>query len=170
MKIELNRGDVFASSNPQSLGRMINFVQRLKSKDNESTYGHTGIIVDGCGTTIEAVWKIETQNLFEDYKGQKVLIARWKGMDKDNFLKGFGAITEHFGATYPYYRLFMHALGIGKFIHFKTPVCSEFTQKFLVSCGAKTLAGNNWWGINPDDLVDEWRISEHFDIIFEGVI
>jgi hypothetical protein len=170
MNIILKQGDVFASSNPQSLGKAISAIERLRSHDNKAEYGHTGIIIKPDGTTVEAVWTIGSQNLFNEYKGQKVLIARWAGMNTDTYQKGFDAIKGHIGSTYPYYRLLMHFLGLGKFIHFSTPVCSELTEKFLINCGAVTISGKNFWGLNPDDLVDEWRISRHFDVIFEGVI
>ena len=39
---------------------------------------------------------------------------------------------------------------------------------FLINAGAEILAGKNYWGVTPDNLVDEWRISKYFDIIFEG--
>lgn len=168
--IELKPGDVFASKNPQSLGKMINFIQRIKSHDNQSEYGHTGIIVKPDGATIEAVWSISSRDIFKDYKGSKVLIARFNKMTPEAYQKGFDAIKGHIGHTYPYYRLLMHFLGLGKFIHFSTPVCSELTQKFLISAGMTTITGKNYWGINPDDLVDEWRISDHVEVIFEGII
>lgn len=170
-KINMQPGDVFASRNPQSLGRLINFVQKIRAKDNSSEYGHTGIIVKPDGTTVEAVFSICAQNIYTDYKGSKILIARPKIMSPEVFEKGFNEIKGHIGATYPYYRLLWHALGLGKHLHFfKTPVCSELTQKFLISCGVKTITGKNYWGINPDDLVDEWRVSAHYDIVFEGVV
>lgn len=168
--VELKPGDVFASRNPQSLGKAINWLERLRSHDNEATYGHTGIIIKPDGTTVEAVWSITSQNLFKDYKGTKVLIARPVAMNPEAYAKGFDAIKCHIGTSYPYYRLLMHFLGIGKFVHFKTPVCSELTAKFLINAGIRCLSGQNYWGVNPDNLVDEWRISDHFDVIFEGVI
>jgi len=170
MNITLKQGDIFASSNPQSLGKAINFIQRIRAKDNQSMYGHTGIIIKPDGITVEAVWSICSQNLFKEYTGKKVLIARWTGMNADTYQKGFDAIKGHIGSTYPYYRLLMHFLGLGKFIHFKTPVCSELTEKFLINCGAVTISGKNFWGLNPDDLVDEWRISKYFDVIYEGAL
>lgn len=168
---QLKPGDVFASRNPQALGKAINWLERLRSHDNEATYGHTGIIIKPDGTTVEAVWSITSQNIFKDYKGSKVLVARCNKMTPESYRMGFDAIKCHIGSTYPYYRLLWHALGLGKHLHFfKTPVCSELTQKFLINCGISVITGKNWWGINPDDLVDEWRISDHFDIIFEGLV
>lgn len=168
--MQLQPGDIFASSNPQMLGRLIDFIETIKSRDNDAEYGHTGIIIKEDGTTVEALWSIGTQNLFNDYKGQKVVIARWTGMTPESYQKGFDAIKGHIGSTYPYYRLLLHALGISKIIHFKTPVCSELTQKFLINAGATTISGKTFWGLTPDDLIDEWRISRHFDILHEGII
>lgn len=168
--IELKSGDVFASKNPQSLGRMINCIQRIKSHDNQSEYGHTGIIIQDDGATIEALPDGIHVSTLDAYKGSKVLIARFNKMTPEAYQKGFDSIKGHIGHTYPYYRLLMHFLGLGKFIHFSTPVCSELTQKFLINCGMTTITGTNYWGINPDDLVDEWRISDHVEVIFEGII
>ena len=168
--MQLQPGDIFASCNPQSLGRLIDWVETLRSHDNDAEYGHTGVIIKADGTTVEALWSISSQNLFKDYKGQKVLIARWNGMTPEAYQKGFDSIKGHIGSTYPYYRLLLHALGIGKFIHFKTPVCSELTQKFLINAGATTISGKTFWGLTPDNLVDEWRVSRHFSILYEGII
>lgn len=168
--IELKSGDVFASKNPQSLGRMINCIQRIKSHDNQSEYGHTGIIIQDDGATIEALPDGIHVSTLDAYKGSKVLIARFNKMTPEAYQKGFDSIKGHIWHTYPYYRLLMHFLGLGKFIHFSTPVCSELTQKFLINCGMTTITGTNYWGINPDDLVDEWRISDHVEVIFEGII
>lgn len=168
--MQLQPGDIFASSNPQMLGRLIGWIQKIQSHDNHAEYGHTGIIVKADGTTVEALWSISSQNLFEAYKGQKVVIARWTGMTPESYQKGFDAIKGHIGSTYPYYRLLLHALGISKIIHFKTPVCSELTQKFLINAGATTISGKTFWGLTPDDLVDEWRVSRYFQLIYEGTI
>lgn len=168
--MQLQPGDIFASSNPQMLGRLIDFIETIKSRDNDAEYGHTGIIIKEDGTTVEALWSIKSQNLFEAYKGTKVVIARWTGMTPESYQKGFDAIKCHIGSTYPYYRLLLHALGIGKIIHFKTPVCSELTQKFLINAGATTISGKTFWGLTPDNLVDEWRISKFFQLIYEGTL
>lgn len=170
-KIELKRGDVFASSNPQSLGVLIRLMQKIRARDRAAVYSHTGIIQDSFGRTLEAVMTITEQNLFEAYKGDKVLIARWVGMDMEAYQKGYAAIKHQIGRRYPFQRLFWHLLGVSRWVHvFKTPVCSELTEMFLYNAGAVTMSGGNFWGLNPDDLVDEWRVSKHFEIVFEGVI
>jgi len=169
--IEVRPGDVAATRNPQGLGKAILIAQTTKSQDGEAKYGHSLIIQDQAAKTFEAVWHIAEQNLFDAYKGHHVLIARWDGMTPEAFAKGFGSVRHLLGRHYPYHRLLFHLLGLGRWVHFlKTPVCSELTAQFLINAGAITLCGQNFWGVTPDNLVDEWRISKHFDIIFEGVL
>lgn len=170
--MDLRPGDVFATSNPNGLGAAICLAEKLKSPDGEADYGHTGIIQTVEGKTLEAVWKIQEQNLFEAYKGDRVLIARFAGSENAwSLRKGFEAVNPLKNRIYPFHRLFLHAIGLARWVHWlKTPVCSELTAMFLISAGVPMSCGKNYWGITPDNLVDEWRISKHFDIIFEGEI
>jgi len=164
-KLTLKPGDVFASHSTAFKGKAIRLVERIKSRDNEASHNHTGIIISETGVSIEALYTICVTNI-ADYSGQKVLIARWKDMTEGGFYQGYDAVAKHVGAWYPWPRLPLHLFGLAKFIHWKTPVCSELTAKFLNAAGDR----RNYWGINPDDLVDEWRISKHYDIIYEGVL
>jgi hypothetical protein len=167
--IPLLPGDVFATRNPNGLGKAICLAERLKSPDGEATYGHTGIIQDTEGKTLEAVWTIAEQNLFKAYNGDRVLIARWVGRSSEALKKGFNAVCPLRNRTYPFHRLLLHAIGLAKWIHWmKTPVCSELTAMFLINAGAKLYCGNQYWGVTPDNLVDDWKISKYFDVIFEG--
>ncbi len=169
--IELKPGDIFASKNPQNLGKLITFITGLKARDKKAVYSHTGIIQDAAGKTLEAVMRIAEQNIFQDYKGDKVLIARWIGMTPAAYQKGFDAVKGQIGRPYPFQRLLWQLIGVAKWVHIlKTPVCSELTEMFLCNAGANTMSGGNFWGLNPDDLVDEWRISKHFDVIYEGTL
>ena len=165
-------GDVFGTRNPQSLGRAIICVEAWKAEALCAEYSHAGIILNSAGATFEAVWHIETQNIFEAYKGQRVIIARWHGMCPDAFAKGWSAVKDEAGMTYPYCRLALHLLGLAKWIHFgKGTVCSELAEKFLINAGyTMGLAGRNWWGLSPQELVDEWRISNYINVIYEGII
>ena len=169
MDIILQPGDVFCTENPQGLGTLIKIAEEFRNESGTAIYTHSGIIIDSKGTTFEALWHIAEQNIFEAYKGQKVLIARWSGMMPDAFQKGFDSVKDELGRTYPYYRLLMYLIGMEKWIHFKTPVCSELTEKFLENAGAMMIAGTNWWGITPDELATEWRISKYFNVIYEGI-
>jgi hypothetical protein len=171
MNIALQPGDVFATRNPQSLGKLIMFVEAAKDESKTAEYSHAGIIQDSKGKTLEAVWHIEEQNIFTDYKGSKVIIARWNGMTVDNYRKGWDSVKGEIGMTYPYYRLLLHLVGLASFIHLGSDtVCSELAEKFLINAGAIMIAGKNWWGLTPQELVDEWRISKYFDVIWEGTI
>ncbi|MDD5170842.1 MAG: hypothetical protein PHN75_18650 [Syntrophales bacterium] len=164
-------GDVFATQNPQGLGKAICLMEAARSLDGKAEYGHSGIIQDAHGKTFEAVWHIAEQNLFDSYKGTKTIIARWKGMNPECFKKGFDSVYPLLGRDYPWQRLVLHLCGLARWVHLlKVPVCSELTAQFLINCGAIMLSDKEFWGINPDNLVDEWRISKYFDVIFEGVI
>lgn len=165
----LRPGDVFASANPQALGRVINIVQRMYSDDGHSEYGHAGIILDSSGNTFEALWTIKRSHI-EAYTGKKFLVARWKGMNQYLFAKGFSKVVIQEGQWYPVARLFLHLLHLPK-VHIRNrEVCSELACHFLIAAGAVMRSGANWFGVTPDELVDEWRISRHFDIIYEGIL
>lgn len=169
-------GDEFATKNPMALGMAINFVQRAKSVDNESTYTHSGIIIDPYGATLEALWTVKSQNLWDAYKGEKVLIVRNIYMNLAVYVAGFCKIRDHIGQWYPAPRLFLHLIGLGKWIHWDRVVCSELTAKFEAGCaeylGPDKAAGfmRNHYGVNPDNLVDRWKISRYYETVFEGVI
>lgn len=168
-------GDEFATRNPMALGMAINFVQKAKSVDNESTYSHTGIVTDPCGATIEALWTVKSQNVWEAYKGEKVLVVRNINMTPDVYAAGFEKIRKHLGQWYPAHRFILHLLGVAKWIHWKRIVCSELTAKFEAGCaeriGLDRASGflRNYYGINPDNLTDRWRESRYYTIVFEGV-
>jgi hypothetical protein len=169
--ILLQPGDGFATANPQSLGKAITFIEALKANSITAEYSHAGIIQDAHGKTLEAVWHIEEQNIFDAYKGQKVIIFRWTLMTPEAYQKGFDAVKDEIGMTYPYYRLVLHVIGLAKFIHLgKDTVCSELYEKFILNAGAIMTEGKNWWGITPQGIVDEVRISRYFDVIFEGIL
>jgi hypothetical protein len=169
-------GDEFATKNPMTLGMAINFVQKVKSVDNESSYTHTGIITDVHGATLEALWTIKSQNLWEAYKGEKALIVRNVAMTLPVAVAGFIKIREHVGQWYPVPRLLLHLIGAAKWIHWDRVVCSELTAKFEEGCaeylGPDRASGfmRNHYGVNPDNLVDRWKISKYYEIMFEGMI
>ena len=50
-------GDVFCSSNPMFLGKLINSVTALDSPDGESTYSHSGLFVSSY-KVLEASWTV----------------------------------------------------------------------------------------------------------------
>ena len=165
--MKLLPGDVFATRNPMALGRAINAIQKFWSYDNEAIYSHTGVIVDYNGVTLECLWTVRHQNIYEAYQEEQVIIARYEKLK--NFNSSFITILEHFGQWYPVYRLLFHLIPpVAKYVHFrKHLVCSEFVAKFLHLVGGRH---EHWHGTNPDMLVDEWRHWKNYKIIFEGTL
>lgn len=172
---ELCPGDEFAAINPEGFGKLINFFQKAKSVDDESSYTHTGVITDPSGATLEASWTVTSHNLWEAQRGRRILIVRNISMTPALFAAGFEKIRRHIGQWYPVPRLFFHLVGLGKFIHWNKVVCSELTAKFEAGCaeflGPDKTSGfmRNYFGVNPDNLVDRWLISRYYETIFEGV-
>jgi hypothetical protein len=171
----LRPGDEFATKNPMALGALINLCQKVKATDNESEYSHTGIILEPGGTTLESLWTVKSQNLWEAYRGVRVLVVRNINMTPDTYVHGIAKIRKHIGQWYPVHRLLLHLAGLAKFIHWDRVVCSELTAKF--ECGCAERIGEfecgflrNWYGVNPDDLADRWRISRYCRTIFEGTV
>ena len=168
-------GDEFATKNPMALGCVINIIQKAKATDNESTYTHSGIITDPQGATLESLWTVKSQNLWEAYKGERVLIARNVNMDLGVYIAGMNKIKKHIGQWYPVHRLALHMIGLAKFIHWDRIVCSELTAKFETGCAEYAPDREmgflrNWYGVNPDNLTDRWKISRYYETIFEGVV
>ena len=180
----LQVGDQFATRNPMALGRAINAVQTVISRDGKSTYSHAGIILDREGTTFEALWTNKRQNLFEAYEGKRVVIARcimvsiptWGGIVNE-------LVREREGKWYPGYRLpFQLVPPVAKYTTFKGKflVCSELvalaSYMAYLRVGRKDSGGYCWprhkWytGTTPDTLSDEWHRWKHWEIIFEGFL
>lgn len=173
---KLQPGDVFGTRNPMALGRAINFIQRIWSKDDESKYSHSGIIIDEDGATFESLWTINTSNLFKIYTGKEVIIARpikniieiqpITRKEKSTAIKKL--IVEHKGQWYPFWRLPMHFFPpLAKIAWANRPVCSELTAKYLWYI---KMRHHQWASTNPDTLADEWRNWKGYEIIFEGVL
>jgi len=163
--ILLKKGDIFLSRNPMSLGKAINGVQKFWSKDNKSKYSHSGIIIDKYGTTLEALWSVKNQNLFNDYKDTEILIARCNTLKDIN--SGLDNVNKHKGQWYPFYRLgLMIFPPLAKYLHFGRVVCSELTCKFLNKSGLNIT----YYGKTPDNVHDMIKHWKDFEIIFEGKI
>lgn len=160
--MQLNKGDIVLSRNPMRLGLAINAVQKFWSVDDASKYSHALIIVNEIGTTLEALWTVKNQNLFEDYKDAELIIGR---NSKLNVEQGLAGISKHKGQWYPFYRLlFMLVPPVGKYLHFGRLVCSELVCKFLNKAGLDI----EWHGKNPDNIHDMMKNGRDWEIIFEG--
>lgn len=168
--IKLKRGDIFCSKNPMWIGSAINIAQKFWSSDNESEYGHAGIIISTDGDTFESLWTIR-QNHLDSYKGNKVLIGRaiWPSQDDQDYAIQRVRI-DHEGQIYPIWRLIFHLFGpLAKYISSgKFPVCSELTVKKAILAGV-TAWGSTWKGKNPDHVADAIRRWDAYEVIFEGI-
>lgn len=168
MMIELAPGDIFLTVNPMALGRAINAVQSFYSKDGKSTYSHAGIIINPYGATYEALWKVESKNIWKHYSGKEVLIARHRFMNPATASRGIAYIAnEHNEDFYPFYRLLFHMLPPLAKISTDKVVCSELVAKFLWRVELM-----NWYnGCTPDDLHDMiCVIGSPWEIVYHGVI
>uniref|UniRef100_A0A6M3XV55 Peptidase n=1 Tax=viral metagenome TaxID=1070528 RepID=A0A6M3XV55_9ZZZZ len=167
--IILKPGDIFCTRNPMLLGRAICFFEKLHAKDNQAEYSHAGIILSGNGETFEALWTNRRQNLWEAYKGQKVLIGSHKNMTAEAFVKGWDGIKKYEGQWYAGWRLFLHMMpflskiGTGGFA-----VCSELAGKFIEKSGI--YEEFYWKGRNPDDIADMIHNWKGWTMIYEGEI
>ena len=176
MRPTLQPGDEFATRNPMALGMAINFVQAAGAVDNQSDFSHTGFITSVDASTLEALWTVKSQNIWDAYKGARVLIVRNINMTPDVYAAGFAKIKKHIGQWYPAHRLILHLLHLAKWVHWDRIVCSELTAKFETGCaehlGPDVAAGfmRNYYGVNPDNLVDRWTISKYYNTVFEGVV
>lgn len=167
--IEVKAGDVFGTSNPNSnVGWGIEKIQKWNSRDNESIYTHSGVIINSEGDTIESLWTVCTQNIFEDYSTNKIIIARWDKLTDLAWENSYQMLMGHYGDKYPFWRLPLHIIPpLAKYLSFTgMPVCSELVAKHLYYIGAR----HRWWtGTCPDTLADEWRRWKGYTIVFEGV-
>jgi len=159
----LQPGMVFVVKTGRVVSNIINFCQKVKAVDNKSFYTHAGIIVGSYGKTFEALAKVGYGHI-DHHKGCPILIVKHNGMTEELFKTAFDELKYLDGSMYPVPRLFLHLLGLAKFIHWKYPVCSELVAKLEHEAGLR----RNWWGINPDNLADEWLISKHYTIIYQG--
>ena len=159
--IYVREGDLFLVNSESCLAGAICLVEKIKSLDNSATYNHAGIILDSKGTTLEALWRIDHADL-NAYKGRKILIVRHCGMNNDRFTKGIESVMKYHGKLYPVFRLFLHLVGLAKYIHWTYPVCSELVGRFLYGAGLFKSTG---WGWNPDNLADFFIDNKAYDTV-----
>lgn len=165
--IVLKPGDIFCTKNPMWLGRAITFVEKLHASDNQAEYSHSGIIYAEDSTTFEALWTNKKQNLFEAYKGKKVLIGRHNDMTKIRFMRGWNKVKKHEGKWYAGHRLFFFFIPfVAKYINLGLGVCSELTAKFIAGSGI--YKDFYWKGKNPDHIADMIHKWKDWEVVFEG--
>ena len=164
--LKLQPGDIFCSTNPMALGRAINAVQWFWSKDKESRYSHSGIILDYNGKTLEALWRFSSQNLYTAYAGDNIIVGRHTHMTPEYFATGYAKIEPDIGAIYPFWKLPLFLLPpLTQFLNFTGKyVCSVRVMQFLFYCSLV----NRFTGYNPDDVADMIRTKKGWEIVFEG--
>jgi hypothetical protein len=143
------------------LGKAINSAQWFWSNDGESTYSHSGIILDDTGLTFESLWSIRKSNL-DSYEDVKILIGRDVTMTQERFYECWSRVLKHEGQWYPGWRLFLHLIPpLSKLSITGIPVCSELAWKFI--------DGKNYMGVNPDTVADRIKQWDRFNVIYEDV-
>ena len=170
--VSLQPGDIFLTHDDSWIGRTIRFFERLHSLEDEADYNHAGIITSSEGATLEALWRVRRGNLRAEYAGEKVLIGRHKEMDFQRFMIGWERERKRIGEVYPVSRLVLHALGLGKLIHWHSVVCSELAVDDL-DVSLRDLGVSEFqhpYGWEPSDLENAIREWKQFEIVFEGIV
>ena len=171
-KLILKPGDIFSTKNPMALGRLIGLGEALPWRDgHKSEYGHSGIITDELGNTVEELWTLCANNL-SSYEGDKIIIGRWKNMTLDSWNDGMTVACADLYQPYPFWRLgLMLFPRVAKIISTgKWAVCSERTFQFLFAAGWKgTDKIKTWQDNDPQALADLIHAGGEFELIYEGI-
>lgn len=162
-------GDQILTKHGEILTPLINFFQKIKSKDGKSKYSHAGLIIDSKGNTFEARLYLKEYNLSK-YIGSEVFIYRHCCMNQKTFDKYYPILKrESINRIYPFYRLGFHTIPhLSKWAPLDRGVCSEKNAKFNYICEFMS----SWKGITPDNLhdmvCDFW--ADQWEIVFDGVL
>jgi len=162
--MNLRAGDYFAVSGTSLIAKLIRLKQRLSSLDSKAEFNHAGIILDDCGNTFESLGHIDHYHI-DQYVGRPIMIARYHKMDPERFESGMKEVLRYDGKIYPFWRLLLHLIGLGKFFRLTFPVCSELVGEHAYFAGVHNARG---WGWNPDNLADLWDISKYVDVLYKG--
>jgi len=166
------KGDIFCTISPHTvLGKGIQFIQKARTIGTPSAATHSGIFLDE-NTVVESHWKVERNNVWDEYEGTDFLVGRWIGMTDEKFDKAWEGLKKYEGKFYPVPRLLMFALtpimvqlispskwlGLG---FFSDIVCSEFACKILYKCGWEQFKA--FRGLTPAHVahrIRQWRDME----------
>jgi hypothetical protein len=145
--------DFFCVKGTGFISWTIRHITKNLSPDRECEYNHAGLLPDGSACTLEALWHVESKNLFEHYENCKILIGRYNNLTPEKYLKAIKSIKRHIDQPYPKRRLFFHLLNLAHHIHWiNAVVCSELVAKALYNAGARH---HNYYGTTPDTVADE---------------
>jgi len=169
MELQLKPGDVFCTRNNMLFGRCINSIQRFFSYDDNSTYSHSGIILNKEGDTFESKWFVGEYNLFEQYIGREVLIARCSRLSKKKFENSIEIIKEKYNKQfYPVWRLIFFLIPpTAKYINFGKVICSELVAHYLHLIGFRYP---QYYGTDVDKLSDEFNHWRTYKVIHKGIL
>ena len=166
--LNLKAGDCFLVHSRDWLAKAIDAVESFWDFGNRRLYSHAGVIVNSAGLTLEAIRpRVYSQLFFQAYHGHQVMLVRYTKLTEQKLEVGLGAAYSHYRELYPYWRLPLELLRIGKFIHWNSVVCSELVAEYLHYIGAREYL---WFGVDPEDLEDEFRHWRDYEIIFEGML
>lgn len=174
--IDVREGDVFCSASPWIIGRWIVAVSAWLSSDGQAYYGHSGLILDNYGMTLEALWRVRSRNIFTDFAGKQVVIARPIMTLDGSYITAQvkheainSIIRDHHKKLYPWWRVPLNIIPplARKLATKKHVVCSEMTAKNLYLVGSRH---SQYPGTSPDQLSDEFHRWRQYDIIFEGTM
>lgn len=166
---ELQTGDVFVVNSESIIAGLINSVSGFNSTDGESTYNHAGVIVTDGGVTFEALRVLDYSTL-KSYLGQQILIARPDATYTNQILAMETLAAAHRGQKYPWWRIALHIYPpFARMFSYKGKwvVCSELVAKYEYLLG---LRGEEYTGVTPDKLSEEWKHWKDFEIVFEGTL
>ncbi|MGA3114850.1 MAG: hypothetical protein ABSF90_10520 [Syntrophobacteraceae bacterium] len=163
-------GDLFVAECGSLLGRTISGVEKWKDAEGDPQWSHAGIIVSEAGETFEALWTIRNGDM-SAYAGLRVMIARYKKMDRQRFRDAYKAVAKaHRNEIYPLWRLPLFFLGLARFVHWGV-VCSELQAEFN-HCACREdgiFEFDNWHGYDPAMLADIYERWGDFEVIYKGV-
>ena len=161
--MKLEPGDVFFQTSGNILDIIINFFQSLWSGDNRSIFSHCGIILYHDGETFETTgWRTGFGNL-STRQGNKTIVAIYRHREMRELAFDFSARLA--GRIYPYWRLPIFALGLGRLIHGTNMVCSELVAEFLKRTGVRSKSP---WGVSVDRLHDELQADNNWKLVYQG--
>lgn len=164
----LQPGDIFFSENSWMFNWIIKLYQKQSSQDGKAEFGHAGTIIKSSGTTFEALSKYKHQNIFEAYKGQKVLIGRHVDMTPAKAKKGYDSVKWKLGKRYPWWRIVALGIGVAKWMNItKLGDCSETMYEQLYNSG---VSDQNWNGKTPDNGADMVRDFKGWSTVFKGYL
>lgn len=153
----MKRGDIFVVEGTRWISKLIRW-------RTGGLFSHAGIVLNGIGQTLEALPEGIVHSTINQYKGQRILIVRPQA-EKEAIEDTLQYVQNKWlGSTYPYWRLIVHLIGFDNWSLLNVPVCSELAAYYEKQLGLR----NEYWGINPDDLGDEWILSDKHEIIYRG--